>query len=131
MKYLHQNDIIHSHLNPRNILIDDDFNPKITDFYFNNKLDIKTIDNEKATFLHYSCQSGNIDLVKYLIYLNKTKIKDKDISDNTILHYVCQNDSIPLFEYISSFKAIDITSRNFQGQTVLHRACQLKTPKIC
>lgn len=77
MKYLHQNDIIHSHLNPRNILIDDDFNPKITDFYFNNKLDIKTKDNEKARVLHYSCQSGNIDLVKYLIYLNKTKIMTK------------------------------------------------------
>lgn len=32
MSYLHEHDIIHRDLNPRNILLDDDYFPKITDF---------------------------------------------------------------------------------------------------
>lgn len=36
MLYLHSNDLIHGNLKPSNILLDDFYHPKITDFYYSN-----------------------------------------------------------------------------------------------
>lgn len=46
MKYLHSQGLIHRNLNPTNILLDENFYPKICNFFFQKKLNISKLSNE-------------------------------------------------------------------------------------
>ena len=54
LEYLHNNNIIHCHLNSRNILLDDELNPKIVDFGFKNLYELANLFNKYINKNGYS-----------------------------------------------------------------------------
>lgn len=54
IEYLHNNNIVHCHLNTRNIILDDDLNPKIVDFGFKNLYELANLFNKYINKNGYS-----------------------------------------------------------------------------
>ena len=54
IEYLHNNNIVHCHLNSRNILLDDELNPKIVDFGFKNLYELANLFNKYINKNGYS-----------------------------------------------------------------------------
>ena len=81
MKYLHQNKIIHRDLNPKNILLNEYYYPKIADFGISKKIDDDQIIKQlnKANFIIKDKQS----LLKTLIiYDFRQNEKNKTYNGN-------------------------------------------------
>lgn len=54
LDYLHNNNIVHCHLNSRNILLDDELNPIIVDFGFRNLYELSNLFNKYYNKSGYS-----------------------------------------------------------------------------
>ena len=54
IEYLHDNNIVHCHLNSRNILLDDELNPTIVDFGFKNLYELSNLFNKYINKNGYS-----------------------------------------------------------------------------
>lgn len=58
--------------------------------------------------LHYACESGNVELLKYLISLNKV-----DITTKCILNLFLQNLLFCCLLYFKYYKIFGISKKNF------------------
>ena len=77
IEYLHNNNIVHCHLNSRNILLDDELNPKIVDFGFKNLYELANLFNKYINKNGYSAPEILATSIKFY------KIPD-NINDNLI-----------------------------------------------
>ena len=74
------------------------------------------------TPLVYSCRSGSINSVQYLINNHKS---DPNIIDNngmTPLHHSCRNGHIDITQYLIEVQHCDINITDNEGHTLLHHA---------
>ncbi|CAI9287176.1 unnamed protein product [Lactuca saligna] len=59
--YLHQHDVVHSNVKPRNILLDESFHPKLSDFGVARFLPIKEVDCVQVDAIHQANQLSTKD----------------------------------------------------------------------
>lgn len=85
-------------------------------------IDVNLPDNRRITILHYAGQSGNIELVKWLI-AQHANIHAKDTSQRIVLHYAAQSGNLELVKELLKHD-LDINAKTDVNRTVFHFAAQ-------
>ena len=89
---------------------------------------VKTVYNE--TLLHYTCQHGWLDVVKFLILQLKCVPHTKTLGGETPLHYACRYGHFDIVSYLISEHHCDPDCCDNDQQTPLHYACRYGHIKI-
>lgn len=93
--------------------VDDDEEAEVDD----EETDVDT----KATPLLKACQSGNLDIIQYLVSCGaKMDAKDKD--GDSVLHLPVNR--MDIVQYFVERHGMDVEQPNLKGSTVLHYACR-------
>ena len=71
--------------------------------------------------LHDAAESGNLDLVKYLVEEKNLDVKAKSESGYTVLHSAAWNGNLEMVKYLIKNGA-DVNAKSESGRTVLHSA---------
>ena len=74
------------------------------------------------TVLHYACQEGAIDMVKYLLDKHPDMLTIKDTTGQSPYLVAGFSGSVELVKFLIS-QGCDVMDKNSKGQTVLHIAC--------
>ena len=81
-------------------------------------------DSKLATPLHYACQHGHINIVRYYIMELQCDPNVKDVLQATPLHHACEHGHTDIVRYfISEIKCNSNTKDIFEG-TLIHYACR-------
>ena len=98
-------------------------NFELTQFVFDNStIDFIVRSSFGATALHYACDAGSVDMVKYLMeQIDGLDILALNNHGGTIFHHACWGESnIPVIKFlieVSSEIGLDINQRNNDGLT--------------
>ena len=101
IKYLHQRGIAHGDIKPENILLDSDFNPKLSDFGY-CKTNIIAGDESKSGTLYYAAPE--------LFIRGQFNTLKTDIWSIGILLYIVSEGSFPFINGNQKFTIMQITS---------------------
>ncbi|ORX42663.1 ankyrin [Piromyces finnis] len=88
------------------------------------KININTQNSKGLTLLHYACEQGNENIVKYLIKKGAdTNIKSSN--GGISLHYACKskNDNVNLVKYLIEAIGLDINIKDRHEKIPFHYAC--------
>ena len=71
--------------------------------------------------LHYACESGNLDIVQYLVDLNHD-YSTRDKLGMTPLHYACKHGHLKIVQYFDKLQH-NLSLNDDKNQTPMHLAC--------
>lgn len=72
--------------------------------------------------MHYSCETGNLELSKLLISKYNLDVESADNNHITVLHSACFSSNLELVKYLISLNKIDISSKDHENNTILDYA---------
>lgn len=84
---------------------------------------LKTQQKSMGYYLHESCASKNLEMVKKSLSELCIDINSKNDHWQTALHIGCQHGNVDIVTYLLSQKNININSQDKDGLTSLHYAC--------
>ncbi|KAI5523911.1 spectrin binding [Trichomonas vaginalis G3] len=97
-------------------------------YLFNQDVDIRSRSYTNRTILHYFCQEGNLEGVKFA--LNFIDINDKNNEDYTPLHDAINYNRIDICKFLISHPNIDKHAKNKNNETPLQYAISLGKQEI-
>ena len=99
--------------------------PLIKFFYEKEKMDISKPNNHGETILHYACENGLLDSVKYLIKTVSFDPNIKDESGKTPLFNSSYGDQIHIVKYLINEIQVEREPKDKKGKTPLIYASKL------
>ena len=90
--------------------------------YLDSVTDITLRSENGRTVLHYACQEGAIDMVKYLLDKHPYMMTIKDKRGKSPYLVAGFSGSVELVNFLIS-RGYDVMDKDSNGQTVLHNAC--------
>ncbi|EAY04942.1 hypothetical protein TVAG_039940 [Trichomonas vaginalis G3] len=99
-------------------------NLNLVQHLFNHGADIRSRSSTKRTILHFFCQEGNLEAVKFA--LNFIDINDVNNGNETPLHDAIYNNRANICEYLSSQTNINKNIKTNANETALQLTIRLK-----
>ena len=81
-------------------------------------------DGEKMSPIFYAIQSGNLEVVKYLVEEIKVNIEKRDIQSRTPIYWACTNGDFTIIDYLYK-SGCNINHKSELGRTALSKSCYL------
>uniref|UniRef100_A0A1X7UND2 Uncharacterized protein n=1 Tax=Amphimedon queenslandica TaxID=400682 RepID=A0A1X7UND2_AMPQE len=85
---------------------------------------LHSTDNDGKIPLHFACQSGNIQLVTFLINDMKCDVNAKDTRDQTCVTFTCFSGNLDLVQLLIQQYKLEPLATDKYGVTALHGAAQ-------
>lgn len=102
---------------------------EVVKFLIENKFDVTEVDVNQCNAFYYSCQSGNVELVKYLFKVANFDVNQKFWNDNTCLHIAAFNGHLDVLKFLIK-KKCDVYARTKSGSMAIHMAAKSDKPEI-
>jgi len=81
-------------------------------------LNVNREDGYRNTAMHYACEGGNFEVLKYLIEKGGN-IEVKSVDETSLLHVAGLGGNVKTIEYLLS-KGLDVNEEDREGMTILH-----------
>ena len=97
-------------------------------YYQQSHLDLRNVNTEGQSVLHFAAQRGNLDIIRYIARTDgtlKTLVDLKDTKGRTALHSAVESRRGPEIVAILLSHGADIRVRDHYGRSVLHHAARM------
>ena len=96
-------------------------NPDIFTFLVQKGVDIKCLDKEENSVLHYSAQNSDLSVIKLLVDELNFDIHNKNKLKQNVAHLAASNENPEMFIYLAQ-KGVDLNCPDYGGKTPLYIA---------